>query len=338
MSRAREFADLAGSADAGGITGKNLIINGAMQVWQRTTAATTVVNQSYQTVDRWIFYENTDGTYTTEQSTDTPNGTGYSLKAVVTGADTSIGASQYAAIEHYIEAQNCQHLLYGTSAAKNLTLSFWVKSSKTGTYTIALYKQDTTSYLYTKEYSINSANTWEKKEITISPTAGGTSFITSSGGAIANDSGLGLSVGFNLAWGSTFTGGTSDSWSSDTTNYSTTSAVNWMDTIGNTFLISEVQLEVGEQATPFEHRSYGDELARCQRYYHKSTAGLYATPSSGAFVAYVTWDFKVSMRTSPTITGGNGTWQNISPEFGNMYVGAGTYPFVASGATADAEL
>jgi len=285
---------------------RNLVINGAMQVFQRATAATTVTNNSYQTADRWKLFESTDGAYTTERSTDTPSGTGYSLKAVVTTADSSIGAAQYASIEHYIEAQNLQQLEYGTSSAKTLTLSFFVKSNKTGTYTIALYKPDTTGYMFTKEYTIDSANTWEKKTITITPTAGSTSFITSSGGAIANDTGIGLALGFNLAWGSNFTGGTSDSWSSTVANYSTTNAVNWMDTVGNTFLVSEVQLEVGDTATDFEHRTFGDELLRCQRYYYRH-AGVGTNEICGVGISYDSDSifmpvfFPVSMRAGPSL-------------------------------------
>ena len=229
MTKARDIADNAGQGGSGGGSNKNLIINGGFQIFQRATAATTAVNDTYQTADRWKIYESTDGAYTTERSTDTPSGTGYSLKAIVTTADTSIAATQYASIDHYIEAQNLQQLQYGTSSAKTLTLSFFVKSNKTGIYTIGLYKPDTTGYMFTKEYTINSADTWEKKTITITPTAGSTSFITSSGGVIANDNGIGLGLSFNLVWGSNFNGGTSDAWSATIANYSTTNAVNWMD-------------------------------------------------------------------------------------------------------------
>ena len=285
---------------------RNLVINGAMQVFQRATAATTASNNTYQTADRWKIFESTDGAYTTERSTDTPSGTGYSLKAIVTTADTSIAATQYASIEHYIEAQNLQQLEYGTSSAKTLTLSFFVKSNKTGTYTIALYKPDTTGYMFTKEYTIDSANTWEKKTIIITPTAGSTSFITSSGGAIANDNGIGLGLSFNLVWGSNFNGGTSDAWSATVANYSTTNAVNWMDTVGNTLLISEVQLEVGDTATDFEHRSFADELARCQRYLYRIGGATYTRIGTG--FSYNTTahntpvPLPVSMRAVPTLT------------------------------------
>ena len=245
---------------------RNLVINGAMTVWQRATAATQATN-TYITADRWRMDEATDGAYTTERSTDNPFGTGYSMKAQVTTADTSLSSNQYARIYQYIEAQNLQHLLYGTSSAKTLTLSFWVKSSKTGTYSILLRKEDSTAYHFIHSYSISSANTWEKKVITITPTAGSTSFITASAAAIANDTGTGLELAFNLAHGSTYAIGTSNTWSSNTSTYGLNGQVNWMDSTSNNLYLAEVQLEVGG-VTEFEHRSYAEELLLCQRYYY----------------------------------------------------------------------
>lgn len=313
MSRARDFADLAGSADAGGLTGRNLLVNGAFQVFQRASAATTATT-TYTTADRWIPYESTDGAMTTEQSSDHPF-SGSSLKAQVTTADTSIGAAQFCYIFQKIEAQNLQHLLYGTSSAKPLTLSFYVKSNKTGTYTINLHKGDNTAYNYVQEYTISSADTWEKKTITISPTAGSTSLITSSAGAINNDTGSGLEVGFGLAWGSDFNT-TANTWVA-ANDYSTTNQVNWMDSTSNNFYLAEIQLEVGEKATPFEHRSFGEELRRCQRYYEHSypygtAAGaanggvgamhLHAGASRPSGYGLVTTRYTVQKRAAATVT------------------------------------
>ena len=277
---------------------RNLIINGAMTVAQRGTSAVPVGSGTFR-IDRFALHKSNDGAYTVEQSTDAPTGFTASLKAQVTTADTSLSAAQYAYMYQAIEAQNLQHLKYGTSDAQTVTLSFWVKSSKTGVYTASLYKQDTTSYMFTQEYTISSANTWEKKTITVTPTAGGTSFITTSGGAIANDNGTGIFVNFNLAFGSTFNGGTSGSWSSTSADYSTTNAVNWMDSTSNNFYLTGVQLEVGSTATPFEHRSYGDELASCQRYYNNKSAGNQARQNAGSELGTnVVWP--VTMRTSPS--------------------------------------
>ena len=321
MSRARDFADLAGSADAGGLTGRNLIINGAMQCWQRATAA-TAANNTFTTVDRFRPDESTDGAYTTEQSTDTPTGTGFSLKAQVTTADTSIAASQFALIQQTIEAQNCQSLEYGTATAKSLTLSFFVKSSKTGIYTIVLRKVDTTAYHFVHEYTINSANTWEKKTITISPTAGSTTFITSSGGAIANDNGQGLQINFNLAFGSTYNGGTNNAWSSNTNHYATSNQVNWMDSTSNNFYLTQVQLEVGDKATPFEHEPFGVTLQKAMRYYqkhgnetstHRYLAPAYANQTTQAQGVLT---LPVTMRAAPT-TSVSGSFELLSGSTGH---------------------
>jgi len=313
MSKAAELAALIGSQTA--LSNRNLIINGAMQVFQRASATTTATG-SYDTADRFVIGKVTDAAYTTEQSTDTPTGTGYSLKAQVTTADTSLDAGHYAYIFQKIEAQNLQHLAYGTSSAKTLTLSFWVKSSKTGTYTINLNKPDSTDYLFVQEYTVNSANTWEKKAITISPTAGDTSFITASAGAIVNDNGSGLEVGFSLAWGSNFTGGTSGSWSSNSSHYSTANQVNWLDSTSNNFYLTQVQLEVGEQATPFEHRSFADELARCQRYGFNIAQTVNGRAGAGQAVSSTQADIlvnhPVTMRAAPTLPSPDATGANVT--------------------------
>ena len=250
------------------LSSRNFIINGDFQCWQRATAATAGVNNTVNTADRWGWLLSNDGAVTSEQSTDTPTGTGYSFLAKCTTADTSIAAGQYAVIYQNIEAQNLQPLQYGTSSAKTITLSFWVKSNKTGTYTVALYKAYNTGYIIPNEYTISSANTWEKKTITISPTAGSTSFITASGGALVNNNALGFQLAFNLAFGSNGNG-TNATWSSNTAHYTTSNQVNWLDSTSNNFYLSQVQLEIGDVATPFEHENYGITLAKCQRYFQE---------------------------------------------------------------------
>ena len=318
MSKARELAELGAVYDGGALSNRNFIINGEMQCWQRATAATTA-NNSYNTVDRFRAYSS-GGAYTTEQSTDNPNGSGngFSLKCQVTTADTSIAAGEYAFVNHEIEAQNLQQLQYGTSSAKNVTLSFWVKSNKTGTYTVGVFKHanGATAYMYRKEYTIDAADTWEKKEFTISPTAGSTTFMTSSGGAIANNNGNGFGVSFNLMLGSNFHG-TNDAWAADA-KYGTSNQVNWMDSTSNNFYITQIQMEVGEAATPFEHRSFGDEIAKCQRYYTKFlVTSNYSYYGSGiadaATSARIFKSFPVEMNHAPVLEqSANSTW-NIYP-------------------------
>jgi len=251
---------------------KNLIINGDMSQFQRATATTTVTSGEYQTADRFKLYENTDGAYTAELENlsvadQATTGQRTALELNVTTADGTIGASQFAAIYHPIEAQFLQHILYGTSAAKDLTLSFWVKSNKTGTYCVAIDKNDNTAYRLPIEYTISSADTWEKKVIHISPTAGSTSLITASGAAIDNDNGTGMLVTFALAWGSNYQG-TNNTWVTGNA-YSTSNQVNWMDSTDNNFYITGIQLEVGSGASDFEHLPNDIQLLRCQRYCQK---------------------------------------------------------------------
>ena len=227
-----------------------------------------------------------------------------------------MAAADHVCIQHKIEAQDLQHLKYGSSDAESITLSFWVKSNKTGNYGIWFYASDADrNASYT--YSISSADTWEKKTITI---AGDTS-----GSGITNDNGEGLLIGFGLASGANFTGG-GNSWVAGSSNRFLGQNVNIMDNTSNTFYLTGVQLELGSVATPFEHRSYGDELLRCQRYYsrnavHGSThSWLFPinTDNTGGY-RRATINYKVDMRTNPTITGsisaGSFSTQDVNSAF-----------------------
>ncbi len=251
---------------------RNMIINGGMQVWQRATAATQA-GGDVETVDRFRTGLNGSIRYTSERhamSLAELNTTGhsYAVKLDCTTASGSPSAAHYSFYRQRIEAQNLQHLQYGTANAKTITLSFWVKSNKTGIYCIVLDKQDSTRYLYVREYTISAANTWEQKTITITPTAGSTSLITAAGGVIDNNTATGLELGFGLQWGTTYNVATNNTWALESSNgYATSNQVNWGDSTSNNFYLTGVQLELGSNATPFEHRSYGDELLRCQRYF-----------------------------------------------------------------------
>ena len=300
MTRAREFADLAGSADAGGLTGRNLLINGAMQVAQRSTSETGLTSGTFATMDRFRV-SNTgrdEHVYTEAQVSDAPDGFVNSFKVTTTTAETSIDANDGFWVQHAIEAQNLQHLQNGSSGALSTTLSFYVKSSQTGTFGVNLYKADNTARVINSTYTISSADTWEYKTITF---AGDTA-----GGGIDDNNGEGLRVVWHLAAGSNYDSVNSTSWA----NYSTT---NWagghaqdgvITTANATWQLTGVQLEVGERATPFEHRSFGDELRRCQRYYYKITpgdtggigTGIHNTTSQATvFIPY-----QVAMREGPT--------------------------------------
>ena len=257
-------ADMASGAVEGAMTTqiggrRNLIINGAMQVAQRGTSWTGLTTIGYR-LDRFEFYLGSFGTWTATQSTDVPTGSGFanSFKIECTTANASLASGNVGIIRQPIEGQNLQQLAKGTASAKNITVSFWVKSNKTGTYIFELYDGDNTRQV-SASYSVSSSNTWEKKEITID---GDTT------GAFDNDNVASLYVQWWLGAGSSFTSGTlNTSWASNVDANRVVGQVNLADTVGNTFQITGVQLEVGSVATPFEHRSFGEELALCQRYY-----------------------------------------------------------------------
>ena len=300
---------------------KNLVINGDMRIFQRATSATTSTS-TYDTVDRFLLYESSDGAMTSEKedlsvADQATTGQRTALEMNVTTADGTIAANQFAAIYHRIEAQNLQHLLYGTSAAKNLTLSFYVKSNKTGTYCISFNKNDSTEYFIPIEYTISSANTWEKKVIVLSPTAGSTSVITASGGAIADDNGVGLQITFGLAWGSNYHG-TNNTWTTSA-HLATSNQVNWLDSTSNNFFLTGVQLEVGDQATDFEPLPHDVQLQRCSRYYHPLSYGLLSSApvmfglafggldgsNVGSDNVMFAYNFPSPMRDAPTVTVGS---------------------------------
>jgi len=310
MSKARELAELGAAYNDGALANRNLVINGGMQVWQRATSATTTVNTAYNTVDRFKFYTDSDGSFTSEQSTGHRGDTGHdtALKCVCTGTDTSLGATQAASVSTRLEAQNLQHLRYGTSNAKTLTVSFWVRSSKTGIYSFALTKNDATAYNLVSEYTINSANTWEHKTISIPA-------LTVS--SIANDNGVGLSIEFALAYGSTYRTSTLDQWMTDN-DFASTNQVNWLDSTSNNWYLTGFQIEVGSEATPFEHRSFAQELRLCQRYFAKSypystaigaatgkamvQTDFHENNQGAGYREKYDFQFPVEMRASPTIT------------------------------------
>ena len=280
---------------------RNLVINGAMQVAQRGTQVTGVTVGGYRTVDRFNLGFNVLGTWTIDQSTDSPNEFSNSLKVTNTTADASPDAGDYALVTYEIEAQNLQGLGYGSSDAKTLTLSFWVKSNKTGSASFDLRQRDNSNKLFSATYSISSANTWEYKTIAIP---------ADTAGNINNDSGSGLSLGWWLNSGSNFTGGSAAStWSTADNTRRNPSNLGVGGATSDYFAITGVQLEVGSVATPFEHRSYGDELAKCQRYCYAAVAdgGLnpYMVLGTGRWYdagnAQIAIQHPVQLRTAPTL-------------------------------------
>lgn len=303
---------------------KNLIINGSMRFAQRGTSSTS---NSYATVDRWRPAYST-GQYagTQQKSTDAPTGQGFthSYKFTVNTPETSLTGTDYVSMAHYIEAQNLNHLCYGTSSAKDMVLSFWVKSSITGTYAISIYQNDA-SRNFVPTYTINSANTWEFKKIIIPGDQSGT---------INNDNNTGLAMYWLLGAGADYTAGSGNNstWGTYSTgNFAKGHLTDWAETSGATFFLTGVQLEVGSVCTPFEHLSYGEELALCQRYYHKwtSDAGYnfiamgYSYQATGSNHIY---HFPVTMRAKPTFLASSGTWRICSAScVNNVSVSGGSY-------------
>jgi hypothetical protein len=278
---------------SGPLSNRNLIINGAMQVAQRGTQVTGITNSGYRTVDRFTIPINALGTWTIDQSTDSPNGFSNSLKFTCTTADASPATSDYIFIRQNIEAQNLQSLGYGTADAKTMTLSFWVKSNKTGSASVDSRQLDNSNKLWSDTYSISAADTWEYKTLTI---PGDTA------GVIDNNNDTGLYIDWWLNTGSTYIGGTAaTTWSTSAENRRNPSNLGVGGATSDYFAITGVQLEVGSVATPFEHRSYGDELARCQRYYWRTSANAnsyMATTTDGR--PRLATSLPVEMRIAPT--------------------------------------
>jgi len=278
---------------------RNRIINGDMRIAQRGTAAVTT-SDSFP-VDRYKMSNVTDGAFSAIQDSSVPSSSGFvnSLKWTVTTADASIGADQWAVVRQVIEGNNCADLGWGASGAKTVTLSFWVRSSVTGTFGGALRNADA-NRTYPFTYSISAADTWEQKSVTV---AGDTT------GTWGTGTGAGITVFWSLAAGSNFAG-TAGSWSANQ-YLGATGQTQLMSTLNATWYITGVQLEVGSVATPFERRPYGTELALCQRYCYTLFATDCATDNFARFAlgdcdltdrlqGYV-W-FPVTMRVAPSLT------------------------------------
>jgi hypothetical protein len=287
---------------------RNLIINGAMQVNQRGDS-TGVTSGNYHGPDRYRWHSAHDDTVSISQDTSAPDGFVNSYKVAVTVADTSLSSGN-TRIEQRIEGQNLRHLKYGTSSAESVTLSFHVKSNKTGTYVASIY-EETGANVISKTYTISSADTWEAKSIT---------FPGLTTASISATTGTGLRIWWGLAAASDNQGGSNDVWTTGETNWFEGQTVNILDSTSNTFFLTGCQLELGENASDFEHRSFGEELALCQRYFqHWNLGGTYQ--SGGGFPAMLystdltfgTIPFFCEMRAAPTgsMSAAN-TWQFIN--------------------------
>jgi hypothetical protein len=351
MSKAAELAALIGSQSS--LANRNLIINGDMAIAQRGTSLSIVHDGTTDgyACDRWLLQLSTsgnaldqlEGTLAQVAVTDLA-GFNNALKWTTTEPESAIDANETFDICQKIEAQHCQRLGFGLSSAKSSTLSFYVKSSVTGTYGINVYKPDTTTRQLTSTYTINSANTWEKKTITIPAD-------TDSSGTIADDTGEGLRISWHLGTGS-------DSTSSNTaltwTDFADAGwayghAQNGVATTDNaTWFLTGVQWEVGEVATAFEHESFADNLRRCQRYFRQIGTIRKHTANgdpAGQIVA-----LEPTMRAQPTVAGtsstggshsiaGTGDFPNTNIIYSGTSATSGSTAFLQfTGVTASAEL
>jgi len=284
---------------------RNRIINGAMVIDQRNAGASVTVNSGNPTpytLDRWnARQEASSGAFSVQRSTDAPTGFVNSLIATVTTADASITSNEGYSIYQPVEGFNSADLGWGTANAQSVTVSFWARSSVTGSFSLMLINS-AFARNYGALYTINSANTWEYKTVVIPGDTSGT-WLT--------DNGAGIRVGFGLGAGTDRTA--SVGWSTpavSNTKAKVTGGVDWIATSGATFYITGVQLEKGSTATSFDYRPYGTELMLCQRYYQRmtNTTGVFTKFGSGVVVTAtlcnaITVNTKVQMRVAPSIAG-----------------------------------
>ena len=248
------------SGISGNSSFRNLLINGDMNISQRNTSVSSHSADTYVNIDRWKTRVNGQGVFTVSKSTTVPTGEGFvaSQKWDCTTADASPAATDFLIYEQRMEGQFLQHLAYGTSSAKKLTVSFHVRSNKTGAYTVGLYSADGSRHIESS-YTISSADTWEKKTVT---------FAGDTGGTINNDNGEGMKLWFWLGAGSNFSSGThATSWASySQANVLVDNQVNIADSTDNEWYITGIQLEVGDDASDFEFLPHDVQMNICLRY------------------------------------------------------------------------
>jgi len=298
------------------LTNRNLIINGAMQIAQRNTSVTGITTGDYRTADRWYFYVSSTGTWTMNVESSAPTNTEFrnSSNVICTTADSSLASTDELAIIQNIEGFNCQGIKKGTSNAESITVSFWVKSSNTGTFICELRDEDNSRQI-SKTYTINAANTWEKETIT---------FPADTTGAFDNDSNSSLRLFMWLAAGSNFTSGTlnSTAWASSVNTNRVVGQLNLANRVGNYLAITGVQLETGTVATPFEIRPYGTELQLCQRYYEEQSYQggnmmLTVNQAYSTTATHGSFFYKVKKRAAPAVSASGTTISALNATAGS---------------------
>ena len=304
MTKCADLANLIGNINAGGGgVNRNLIINGAMNVAQRGTQTS---HSSGYTLDRWNVYTTSAARFTISQESDVPSGEGFanSIKLDVTTADSSVASSDFGVFRTILEGQDLQSFCKGTSNAKPFALQFFIKSTVTGTYAIELVDSDN-SRAVTKTYTVNSADTWEKKTIT---------FPADTTGAFTDDNNSSLFIQWGLIMGDNYTSGTaSGSWESQTTANRFVGQVNAVNSTSNNIFFTGIQLEVGQNPTSFEHEPVERTLSKCQRYFQiwtQEASGFstnnYAPVADsvmhGDIYAFMQYTHPVQLRATPALT------------------------------------
>ena len=329
MSKAAELANLIGNINAGGGgVNRNVIINGAMNVAQRGTSSTGIATGGYYTLDRYkIQISNTAGRFTMTQDSSAPEGFSNSMKLDCTTADTSIASDELLFIQHSIEGQNLQTLQKGTSSAVPVTASFYVKGNASATYTVELEDRDNTRY-NSQEFPVTTD--W----VRISRT-----FVADTTGTLDDDNAESLRLNFWLHGGSNYTGGThtDNVWHTTDNQRVGDGASSFFDSTDRTFFITGVQLEIGQNATEFEHEPFERTLAKCQRYFYTevdpdgsmfSLVGF--TDSSGS--AYIQHIHSPEMRADPTLST-TGVVTDYALRVGGNTITCNTVPTLSSTST-----
>ena len=294
MTKAAELAKMGEVLTNSQIGGRrNIVINGAMQVAQRATSATGLGDSdTYAVCDRWKLVKEatTAGRLTMSQDSSAPSGFGNSLKLDCTTADTSIASGEVLLLQQRIEGQNLQAFAKGTSDAKEFSVSFYVKGNASATYVCELHDQDN-SRQCSKTFNVTTS--WTRIELL---------FPADTTGAFDDDNARSLNLNIALNAGSDFTSGTlnSSAFASNTNANRYVGISSFFDSTDRTFFITGLQMEVGSQATPFEHRSFGEELRLCQRYFQKLGAGYYAANGLGTTKLSTGFPLATAIRAAPS--------------------------------------
>ena len=306
---------------------KNILVNGSMMVSQRATQVTGQTGTGYKTCDRWRLNISSLGTWTIDQSTDAPPGFGNSLKVTCTTADASPDSTNNIIVQQRLEGRDLQCLAWGTGSAKDFTISFYVKSSRTGNASFAVLNNDNSNQMVSFPYSITKQNTWEYKTITVPAFPFG---------AFDDDSNRSMQIEWWLNSGTHYSGAGAThqtTWASLSQTQRNAHNLAIGREVNDTWQIAGVQMEIGRNATDFEHRSYGEELALCQRYFFKLSnsrliMGYKRHDGSSNFPV----NTPVPMRASPTPSlTASGTFSNFQSSFSTTQSSPNVYEWSESG-------